>query len=111
MGDKCEKCRVKVQRELTSMKVKMVNGKYLIINNVPNTVCSFCGDRYMSEGTLKMIQYVIDKYTVNINDDDLDEEFDASEFAEFKQAAADNGFEVTRQDFQIYLSYVKDIRG
>ena len=70
MGDKCEKCRVKVQRELTSMKVKMVNGKYLIINNVPNTVCSFCGDRYMSEGTLKMIQYVIDKYTVNINDDD-----------------------------------------
>lgn len=69
MGDKCEKCRVKVQRELTSMKVKMVNGKYLIINNVPNTVCSFCGDRYMSEGTLKMIQYVIDKYTVNINDD------------------------------------------
>ena len=70
MGDKCEKCRVKVQRELTSMKVKMVNGKYLIINNVPNTVCSFCGDRYMSEGTLKMIQYVIDKYTANINDDD-----------------------------------------
>ena len=70
MGDKCEKCRVKVQRELTSMKVKMVNGKYLIINNVPNTVCSFCGDRYMSEGTLKMIQYVIDKHTVNINDDD-----------------------------------------
>ena len=70
MGDKCEKCRVKVQRELTSMKVKMVNGKYLIINNVPNTVCSFCGDIYMSEGTLKMIQYVIDKYTVNINDDD-----------------------------------------
>ena len=70
MGDKCEKCRVKVQRELTSMKVTMVNGKYLIINNVPNTVCTFCGDRYMSEGTLKMIQYVIDKYTVNINDDD-----------------------------------------
>lgn len=70
MGDKCEKCRVKVQRELTSMKIKMVNGKYLIINNVPYTVCNFCGDRYMSEGTLKMIQYVIDKYTVTINDDD-----------------------------------------
>ena len=70
MSDKCEKCREKVQCELTSMKIKMVNGKYLIINNVPNTVCNFCGDRYMSEGTLKMIQYVIDKYTVNINDDD-----------------------------------------
>ena len=70
MGDKCEKCREKVQCELTSMKIKMVNGKYLIINNVPYTVCSFCGDRYMSEGTLKMIQYVIDKYTVTINDDD-----------------------------------------
>lgn len=69
MGDKCEKCREKVQCELTSMKIKMVNGKYLIINNVPNTVCNFCGDRYMSEGTLKMIQYVIDKYTININDD------------------------------------------
>lgn len=70
MSDKCEKCREKVKCELTSMKIKMVNGKYLIINNVPNTVCNFCGDRYMSEGTLKMIQYVIDKYTVNINDDD-----------------------------------------
>ena len=69
MSDKCEKCREKVKCELTSMKIKMVNGKYLIINNVPNTVCNFCGDRYMSEGTLKMIQYVIDKYTVNINDD------------------------------------------
>ena len=69
MGDKCEKCREKVQCELTSMKIKMVNGKYLIINNVPNTICNFCGDRYMSEGTLNMIQYVIDKYTVNINDD------------------------------------------
>lgn len=69
MNDKCEKCREKVQCELTSMKIKMVNGKYLIINNVPNTVCNFCGDRYMSEGTLKMIQYVIDKYTININDD------------------------------------------
>lgn len=42
---------------------------------------------------------------------DLDEEFDESEFAEFKQAAADNGFKVTKRDFQIYLSYVKDIRG
>lgn len=69
MSDKCEKCREKVKCELTSMKIKMVNGKYLIINNVPNTVCNFCGDRYMSEGTLKMIQYVIDKYTININDD------------------------------------------
>ena len=73
MSDKCEKCREKVKCELTSMKIKMVNGKYLIINNVPNTVCNFCGDRYMSEGTLKMIQYVIDgnatyelRYSTNV---------------------------------------------
>lgn len=40
---------------------------------------------------------------------DLEEEFSESEFAEFKQTAAENGFNVTEDDFQIYLDYVKDI--
>lgn len=41
---------------------------------------------------------------------DLDEEFNESEFAEFKKVAADNGYKVTKRDFRIYLDKVKDIR-
>lgn len=42
---------------------------------------------------------------------DLGEEFDESEFEDFKQVAAANGFDVTEADFQIYLDYVNDIKG
>ena len=41
---------------------------------------------------------------------DLNEEFNEDEFAEFKAACKDNGFKVTKRDFQIYLDKVKDIR-
>lgn len=42
---------------------------------------------------------------------DLEEEFDKSEFDEFKEACKTNGFRVTRRDFEIYLDYVSRIRG
>ena len=42
---------------------------------------------------------------------DLNEEFDESEFEEFKKVAKDNGFIANEGDFQVYLNHVKDIRG
>ena len=42
---------------------------------------------------------------------DLDEEFDETEFSEFKKVCKENGYNVTKKDFKIYLDYVRDIRG
>lgn len=41
---------------------------------------------------------------------DLEEEFDESEFAEFKKVCKRNGYSVTKDDFLVYLDKVKDIR-
>lgn len=41
---------------------------------------------------------------------DLEEEFNKSEFSEFKEACKANGFQVTKRDFEIYLDYVSRIR-
>ena len=41
---------------------------------------------------------------------DLEEEFNDSEFAEFKKTCKDNGYKVTKRDFEIYLDKVRDIR-
>lgn len=41
---------------------------------------------------------------------DLGEEFDKSEFKEFKEVCKRNGYNVTRRDFEIYLDNVKSIK-
>ena len=56
-GERCEYCNAPI-RECKVEVSRKVNGKYVIVENVPAGVCTECGIRYYTANVLKAIEEV-----------------------------------------------------
>jgi YgiT-type zinc finger domain-containing protein len=54
-GERCEYCGEVIVEKYVTLHRK-VNGRYVIIENVPAGVCTTCGARYYAANVLKMIE-------------------------------------------------------
>jgi YgiT-type zinc finger domain-containing protein len=57
-GERCEYCEGLIVEKLIDMSRK-VEGKYVLIENVPAGVCTECGTRYFTANVLKTIEETI----------------------------------------------------
>lgn len=57
-GETCEYCGGTIMEKRVDLHRK-VNGKYVLIENVPAGVCTQCGTRYYAANVLKTIEEII----------------------------------------------------
>lgn len=55
---KCEICGGEVNKELTTYTL-LYQGKLIVIENVPATVCGRCGEKFFSPDTVEQLQQTV----------------------------------------------------
>ena len=54
-GETCEYCNATITEKQVTLHRK-VNGRYILIENVPAGICAECGTRYYAANVLKMVE-------------------------------------------------------